>query len=109
MASAELDVQTLDDPLPRYADLLAVIGTEPRLRIVRALIAAHPDGLVVGEVADALGMGGSSLSHHLDRLKMERVVTVERQGTFLRYRVDMALLRELVNWMASECCGGTAG
>lgn len=83
------------------ADLLRRLG----LRIVRALLAAHPDGLVVSEITAAVGVGGSSLSHHLERLRHERLVTVERQGTFLRYRVDVATARELATWFVGECCG----
>lgn len=94
------------DPVPRYADLLAAMGAESRLRIVSLLFAAHPDGLVVSEITEALGISGSTLSHHLDRLKMERLVTVQRQGTYLRYRLDIGVLRELVTWLASQCCSG---
>ena len=32
----------------RYADMLAAMGTEPRLRIMQLLLTAHPDGLVAG-------------------------------------------------------------
>ena len=83
------------------------MGTEPRLRIIRALMAAHPDGLVVGEITAALGISGSTLSHHLDRLKVEHLVTVERQSNFLRYRVDVATIRELARWFVAECCSNT--
>lgn len=97
-----------DDSLSRYADLLAAMGTEPRLRIIRALLAAHPEGLVVGEITSALGISGSTLSHHLERLKVEHLVTVQRQSNFLRYRVDVTTIRELVNWFVAECCSNTA-
>ena len=30
----------------RYADMFSAMGTEPRLRIMRALLSAHPDGMV---------------------------------------------------------------
>ena len=107
MTRSSSSEQTPDDSLTRYADLLAAMGTEPRLRIIRALMAAHPDGLVVGEITAALGISGSTLSHHLDRLKVERLVTVERQSNFLRYRVDVATIRELARWFVAECCSNT--
>lgn len=44
-------------------------GAEPRLRIVRLLLASHPEGLVVGEIGAELGIAPSTLSHHLDKLK----------------------------------------
>ena len=39
-----------DDQIARYADMMAALGTETRLRIVRLLLSAHPYGLVVGEI-----------------------------------------------------------
>lgn len=39
-----------DVDVVRYAEMLAALGTEPRLRIMRLLLSAHPDGLVVGDI-----------------------------------------------------------
>jgi DNA-binding transcriptional ArsR family regulator len=69
----------------RYADMLAALGSEARLRIVRLLLSAHPEGLVVGEIGAELGIPPSTLSHHLDKLKNEGLVAVRRESTFLRY------------------------
>ena len=63
----------------RYADMLAALGSEARLRIVRLLLAAHPEGLVVGEIGSELGIPPSTLSHHLDKLKNEELVTASRR------------------------------
>jgi ArsR family transcriptional regulator, arsenate/arsenite/antimonite-responsive transcriptional repressor len=88
----------------RFARMLAAMGTEPRLRIVRLLLAAHPQGLVVGEIADDLGIPNSTLSHHLDKLKHEGLVTVRREGTYLRYAAHTAGLEELLGFLYAECC-----
>ena len=88
----------------RYARMLAAMGTEPRLRIVRLLLGAHPTGLVVGEIAAELGMAGSTLSHHLDKLKAEGLLTVRREGTFLRCTASAAALEELLAFLYAECC-----
>ena len=45
-----------DDRIARYADMMAALGTETRLRIIRLLLLAHPDGLVVGEIGFTLGV-----------------------------------------------------
>jgi ArsR family transcriptional regulator len=92
------------DSLPRYADMLAAMGAEARLRIVRLLLAAHPKGLVAGEIADELGLAASTLSHHLDRLKREQVVLVRRDGTFLWYTVNAEGLEGLLRFLYAECC-----
>jgi ArsR family transcriptional regulator, arsenate/arsenite/antimonite-responsive transcriptional repressor len=88
----------------RYADMFAALGTEARLQILRLLLAAHPDGLVVGEIQEETGIAGSTLSHHLEKLKGEDLVTVIREGTFLRYRANSQTLEELLGFLYAECC-----
>ena len=92
------------DPIARYADMLSAMGTEPRLRIMRLLLSAHPGGLVVGEIQDELGIAGSTLSHHLEKLKNEELVSVHREGTFLRYSANADTLKELLAFLYAECC-----
>src|SRR5512147_2321878 len=94
-----------DADVVRYAQMLSAMGTEPRLRIMRLLLSAHPDGLVVGEIGEELGIPGSTLSHHLEKLKNEDLVTVRREGTFLRYAANSAALQELLGFLFAECCG----
>jgi ArsR family transcriptional regulator len=88
----------------RYADMLSAMGTESRLRIMQLLLLAHPDGLVVGEIGDELEIPGSTLSHHLEKLKNEDLVTVRREGTFLWYSANTEALQELLGFLYAECC-----
>jgi DNA-binding transcriptional ArsR family regulator len=88
----------------KYADMFAALGAEPRLRIVRRLLAAHPDGLVVGEIQGETGVSGSTLSHHLDKLKNDNLVTTAREGTFIRYRANTEALQDLLAFLYAECC-----
>jgi len=88
----------------RFADMLAAMGTEPRLRIVRLLLAAHPAGLVVGDIAAELEIASSTLSHHLERLRNEELVSVRREGTFLWYSANTGALQELLGFLYAECC-----
>ena len=92
------------DHILRFADQFAAMGTESRLRIMQLLLSAHPDGMVVGEIQEALDISGSTLSHHLDKLKNEELVVVERIGTFLRYRANLETLQELLAFLYAECC-----
>ena len=92
------------EDIARYADMLAAMGTEPRLRIMRLLLSAHPEGMVVGEIAGELEATPSTLSHHLDKLKHEGLATVQRQGTFLRYSANTRALEELLGFLYAECC-----
>ncbi|HJQ97643.1 MAG TPA: metalloregulator ArsR/SmtB family transcription factor [Candidatus Polarisedimenticolaceae bacterium] len=88
----------------RYADVFAALGAEPRLRIVRLLLSAHPDGLVVGEIQAETGISGSTLSHHLEKLKNDDLVTTDREGTFIRYRANTKALQDLLSFLYAECC-----
>jgi len=92
------------DLTARYADMLSAMGTEPRLRIVRLLLSAHPEGLVVGDIAAELGIANSTLSHHLDKLRNEDLVAVRREGTFLWYSANTQALEELLSFLYAECC-----
>lgn len=93
-----------DDKIARFADMLAALGTEPRLRIVRLLLKAHPEGLVVGEIGSELGIPASTLSHHLEKLKNEGLVAVRRESTFLRYSARTEALQEILSFLFAECC-----
>ena len=88
----------------RYADMFSAMGTEPRLRIVRLLLSAHPEGMVVGDIGSELEIPSSTLSHHLDKLKNEDLVRVRREGTFLWYSANTEALQELLGFLYTECC-----
>lgn len=96
--------KTAVDPVTRFADMLSAMGTETRLRIMRLLLSADPDGLVVGEMQEELAVPASTLSHHLDKLKHHGLVKVQREGTFLRYSADTNALRDLLGFLYTECC-----
>lgn len=88
----------------RFADMFAALGTEVRLQILRLLLQAHPDGMVVGDIQSELGIPGSTLSHHLEKLRGEDLVTVQRESTFLRYTANTEALQELLGFLFAECC-----
>lgn len=84
--------------------MLSAMGTEPRLRIMHLLLSAHPGGLVVGDIQEELDIPNSTLSHHLDKLRNEDLVRVQRESTFLRYTANTESLQELLSFLYSECC-----
>ncbi len=88
----------------RFADMFAAIGNEARLRILRLLLSAHPDGMVVGDIQAELGIPNSTLSHHLERLKNEGLLRVRRDRQFLWYSANTANLEVLTRFLFAECC-----
>ena len=99
-----MTVKVTHDALAHYADMFAAMGSEARLRIIRMLLSAHPDGMVAGDIGDEVGVTASTLSHHLEKLKHEGLVNVQREGTFLRYSANTAALQALLSFLYAECC-----
>jgi len=93
-----------DTEVTRFADMFAALGADPRLRIMRLLLSAHPDGMVVGEIQEETGIANSTLSHHLEKLKIDELVVTERAKAFIRYRANTAALEELLGFLYAECC-----
>ena len=92
------------EQVAKYADMFSAMGTEARLRIMQLLLSAHPEGLVVGEIQEELDIPNSTLSHHLDKLRSEDLVKVQRESTFLRYTANIEALQELLQFLYAECC-----
>lgn len=108
-APANVRVPNKQNPakIARFADMLTAMGTEPRLRIVQLLLTAHPQGMVVGDIQGNLDIVPSTLSHHLEKLKHEGVVSVRRDKKFLWYTANTEALQDLLTFLFSECCGRT--
>src|SRR5450755_2814061 len=104
MVSAASKIQQNSERVARYADMFSAMGTEPRLRIMRVLLSAHPEGMVASDVGKELGISASNLSHHLDKLKNEDLVKVRREGTYLWYSANADALQELLGFLYAECC-----
>jgi len=92
------------EQVAKFADMFSAMGTEARLRIMQLLLSAHPDGLVVSEIQQELDIPHSTLSHHLDKLKNEGLVQVQRESTFLRYTANTEALQQLLRFLYAECC-----
>ena len=88
----------------QYADMFSAMGNEQRLRIMQLLLTAHPEGLVVSEIQDEVEIPNSTLSHHLEKLRTEDLVSIKREGTFLRYTANTEALQELLQFLYAECC-----
>src|ERR1700691_1407481 len=104
MEPSQLKLAPDSDRTAHYADMFAALGAEPRLRILRVLLAAHPEGMVVGEIHNEVGIAASTLSHHLEKLKNEDLIAVRRESTFLRYTANTKALEELLGSLYAACC-----
>ena len=80
----------MDKNISYYADLFAAMGSEPRLKIMQLLFKSYPKGMVVNEIKNKLEIPNSTLSHHLEKLKVENLVKVQKDKQYLCYKHDVA-------------------
>ena len=100
----DMKKKTESEQTLRFAEMFSAMGAEPRLRIMRLLLSAHPDGLIVGDIGSELDIPSSTLSHHLEKLKSQALVGVRREGTYLWYSANTEALQELLGFLYAECC-----
>jgi len=86
------------------AKQLEALGNTTRLQVYRTLVRAGEAGLPVGQIQERLGIPGSTLSHHLQRLLLSGLVTQERQATTLICRASYPAMNGLIGFLADECC-----
>ena len=88
-----------------YADMFSALGTEPRLRIVRLLLSAHPEGLVVGEIQEELEIPNSTLSHHLESSRMKAWgVPDPAAARGSEADVERAFREAFLSWIGESAC-----
>ena len=86
------------------AGCCAELGNITRLSIFRLLVRAGKNGLPVGQIQSSLGIPGSTLSHHIQRLVRVGLVKQRRQSRVLHCEPQMEAIRELAEYLVSECC-----
>jgi DNA-binding transcriptional ArsR family regulator len=83
------------EQLRRSASVLDALGDVHRLSILMAL--HHAGDLCVSDLAFAVGMSDSAVSHALRLLKAHEMVTAHREGRLVRYRVTGGLTTRLLD------------
>jgi ArsR family transcriptional regulator len=77
------------------AKVFKALGDPVRLRLA-SLIASHEGGEVcVCDLTDAFDLSGPTISHHLKVLREAGLITGERRGTWVYYRIQPDALRRL--------------
>jgi ArsR family transcriptional regulator len=85
---------------------LAALAQGSRLAVFRLLVQAGPAGLAATKIADQLGIAPSSLSFHLKELTHADMVIPTPEGRSIIYSANFATMRELINFLTEDCCGG---
>lgn len=82
------------------------LSNETRLRVIKLLVAAGPDGCSAGEIAEQIAASPSRASFHLSALSETGMVRSERQARSIRYMVDFETLGSLAQFLLEDCCQG---
>jgi ArsR family transcriptional regulator, arsenate/arsenite/antimonite-responsive transcriptional repressor len=90
--------------LEEAAQAFAAIGSEPRLQALHLLVRAGPEGLPVGEIQRRLGIGASTLTHHLRFLAAAGLVEQERRGRTIICCAAFSRVEALADFLVRECC-----
>ncbi|MFG1300870.1 metalloregulator ArsR/SmtB family transcription factor [Xanthobacter sp. V3C-3] len=85
----------------------AALSQETRLRIVRLLVRAGPQGLAAGSIGEAMdGASSSRMSFHLSQLEQAGLVRSRREGRSIVYSATLSTLSALVEFLMRDCCSG---
>lgn len=87
---------------------LGALAQDTRLQTFRLLVRHEPDGLPAGEIARRLDVPQNTMSAHLAILARAGLVQAERQSRSIIYRAAIAQLRDLMLFLARDCCQGDA-
>ena len=89
---------------PQATTIFEALSSDVRLELFRLLVRHAPDGLVAGDIARQLDIPATNLSFHLKAILHAGLVSVEKEGRFLRYRANIPLMLDLVAYLTAECC-----
>lgn len=99
---------TASDPLAGKAAVAAfgALAQETRLAVFRLLVQAGPNGITAGEIAEALGVPASTMSHHLATLERAGLAASRRESRSIFYACDYEGTRRLLAFLMEDCCQG---
>jgi ArsR family transcriptional regulator, arsenate/arsenite/antimonite-responsive transcriptional repressor len=87
-------------------EALSSLAQHTRLEVFRLLIAAGPEGLAAGDIAQRLGMPPSSLSFHLAHLLRSGLLVRRRAVRAQYYSANFQRMQGLIDFLTYNCCGG---
>jgi ArsR family transcriptional regulator, arsenate/arsenite/antimonite-responsive transcriptional repressor len=82
------------------------LAQETRLRVLRRLVQAGPEGVAAGALAEQLGVSPSNISFHLSHLERAGLIQARREARSIIYSAAYPVLRDLIRFLMEDCCAG---
>jgi ArsR family transcriptional regulator, arsenate/arsenite/antimonite-responsive transcriptional repressor len=82
------------------------LSQETRLKMVRLLVQAGPEGMAAGDIAARSGTSSSGASFHLANLERAGLVQSRREARSIVYRASFDSLNALSQFLMKDCCSG---
>lgn len=91
---------------PQALNAFGALSQETRLRMVRVLVQAGPEGMAAGAVGEAVDASSSSASFHLAHLERAGLIQSRRESRSIIYSANFEGLSGLVEFLMRDCCSG---
>lgn len=75
-----------------------------RLDVFRLLVKKGLEGMVAGDIASTLDVPSTNMSFHLKAMTQARLISVEQEGRYQRYRANISLMLDMISYLTEECC-----
>ncbi|UCI06455.1 ArsR/SmtB family transcription factor [Mesorhizobium sp. B1-1-8] len=82
------------------------LSQETRLRLLRLLVIAGPDGIAAGSLAEQVEVSPSNVSFHLKELERAGLVATRRDARSIVYSAEYDALSGLIRFLMQDCCSG---
>ena len=87
---------------------LAALAQPTRLEVYRLLVAAGPEGMAAGQLAEKLDVAPATLSFHFRTLSHAGLSEGRQDGRFVYYSANFGVMNGMVDYLTENCCGGNA-
>ncbi len=84
----------------------AALSQDTRLRLLRQLVTAGPEGVAAGTLAGGVAAPPSTVSFHLKELEQAGLVASRRDGRSIIYSAAYPALSGLIAFLMKDCCQG---
>lgn len=99
LSNREMD--ELFEQAQEASEVLKAMAHEGRLLILCMLLDGEK---TVGEIEDAVGLAQATVSQHLSRLRLDRLLASRREGRLIYYRINDDRVSAIISTLHQQFC-----